>query len=732
VPDLAPGRKTFATKRAALVRILFAFALFLLITRLFYVQIILGPSLKKQAEKLYTWDVTAQPERGSIYDRNHNEMVTNVPSFLVSAEPQKIKDPAGLSEKIAPILGLKSDLVYQKLQSKESYILLTRSLDYNAADRLKNLISKELSKDPKINPSYDPKKSPDFQWIGLIESDMRSYPQGSMAAHLLGFVGSDNQGLTGLEKSYDSYLKGKPGSSKVEKDATGLPVPQAQTDVNPSNPGANLILTIDQTIQFFVERELDKLVASYKPARAAIIVMDPATGQILAMGNRPTFNPENWSKEPECAWERDTSVLYNYEPGSTLKMFIAAAALEKKIVSSGERFYDPGSIVVKGIRIYCAERTGHGSQSFSEAVSNSCNVALIQVGQRLGKENMYKYLREFGFGARTGIDLPGEESGVLKDKKKATELDLATMSIGQSIAVTPIQLITGACAIANGGKLMKPYLVKALEDDQRKIVKEFKPQEVRSIISGETARTLSSMMEEVILEGTGTKAQVEGYRIAGKTGTAQIPGPRGYEEGKYVASFLGYGPLDNPRAAVLVVVDDPKGARYHGGEVAAPVFQSVMRDTLIYLGIPQEGSGAQKKQEELPDPSKVPSRVPVPNVIGFPAEQATQLIKDSGLICWASAPQGVVSGQKPGGGSNLIKGSLVTLKVTPFDLSKPPDKITVPDLKSLTLKKAAVLLEEIGLKIKAEGSGLALYQNPPAGTGVKPGGIVKVYFSPTK
>jgi len=725
VPDLDPAKKSFTTKRVALVFILISLALFGLVSRLFWVQAVWGPGLKRQAEEYHTQDVTVQPERGSIYDRNHNELVTNIPAFSVYAQSKKIKDPAGLSEKIAPVLGIKQALVYEKLCSKEPFIWLTHNLEYSAAERLKNL-SKELGG----NPDKDSKKDPDLQWIGLIESNKRSYPQGSMAAHLLGFVGSDNQGLTGLENSYDSYLKGKPGSSTIESDAKGLPVPQAQTDVNPSDPGANLVLTIDQTIQFFVERELDNLVASYKPARAAIIVMDPATGQILAMGNRPAFNPGNWSKEPESVWGGDTAVLYNYEPGSTLKMFIAAAALEKRFVSPGERLYDPGSIVVKGRRIYCAEREGHGSLTFSEAVSVSCNVALIQVGQRLGKENIYKYLQEFGFGARTGIDLPGEESGVLMDKKKATELDLATMSIGQSIAVTPIQLITGACAIANGGKLMKPYLVKALEDDQRKIVKEFKPQEVRSIISSETARTLTSMMEDVILEGTGTKAQVEGYRIAGKTGTAQIPGPKGYIEGKYVASFLGYGPLDNPRAAVLVIVDEPKGSKYHGGEVAAPAFQSVMRDTLVYLGIPQEKTGAQKSEEELPDPSKVPSRVAVPNVIGFPAEQATRLIKNRGLVCWASAPQGVISGQKPGGGSNLIKGSLVTLKVTPFDLSKPPDKITVPDLKSLTLKKAAVLLEEIGLKLKAEGSGLALYQSPPAGTGVKPGSVVKVYFNP--
>ncbi|MFA5383239.1 MAG: penicillin-binding transpeptidase domain-containing protein [Eubacteriales bacterium] len=714
--DLASAKKSLATKRLALIFILFAFALFFLIFRLFLVQIVWGSSLKKQAEEFHTRDVTVQPERGSIYDCNHNVLVTNVPAFSVYAQqPKKIKDPEGLSEKIAPILGIKQTLVYEKLCSKEPFVWLTHNLEYSAAERLKNLI-----------------KEHKLQEIGLIETGKRSYSQGSMAAHLLGFVGNDNQGLTGLEKSYDSYLKGKPGSSKVENDAWGQPVPQAQTNVSPLSPGANLILTIDQTIQFFVERELDKLIASYKPARAAIIVMDPTTGQILAMGNRPTYDPGNWSKEPQSVWEGNTAVLYNYEPGSTFKMFIAAAALEKGIVSPGERFYDPGSIVVNGSRIYCWKRSGHGSQSFIEAVGNSCNVVLIQVGKRLGKENMYEYLKGFGFGARTGIDLPGEESGVLRDKKKATELDLATMSIGQSIAVTPIQLITGACAIANGGKLMKPYFVKAFEDDQGKVVKEFKPQVVRSTISGETARTLSSMMEEVVLEGTGKRAQVEGYRIAGKTGTAQVPGPHGYEEGKYVASFVGYGPLDNPRAAVLVVIDEPKGGQYHGGEIAAPAFQSVMRDTLVYLGVPQEFSSDWKDQEELPAPDEVPSRIAAPNVVGFPVDDAVRLIKDSGLVCWASAPRGVVSGQKPGGGSNLIKGSLITLNVTPFDLSKPPDKITVPDLKGLTLKKAAVLLEELGLGIKAGGSGLALYQNPPAGSGVKPGSVVKVYFNPKK
>jgi len=721
--DSAPAKNTIATKRAVLIRVLFALALFGLIFRLFWVQIVWGAGLKKQAEEFHTQDLTVQPERGSIYDRNRNELVTNVPAFSVYAQPKRIKYPADMSEKIAPFLGLKPAYVYQKLSNKEPFVWLTHDLDYRAADRLKNLI-KDLGKDPK--------KNPDLQWIGLINSDRRSYSQGSMAAHLLGFVGDDNQGLTGLEKSYDSYLRGKPGYSRVENDALGQPVPQAKTDVNPSSPSANLILTVDQTIQFFVERELDKLVESYKPARAAIIVMDPASGQILAMGNRPTYNPGNWSKEPQSVWEGNTAVLYNYEPGSTFKMFIAAAALEKRVVSPGERFYDPGSLVVKGRKIYCWERKGHGSQSFTEAVGNSCNVVLMQVGKRLGKENLYKYLKGFGFGARTGIDLPGEETGVVLDKKEATELDLATMSIGQSIAVTPIQLITAACAIANGGKLMKPYFVKALEDDRGKVVKEFKPQQVRSIISVETARTLSSMMEEVVLEGTGKRAQVEGYRIAGKTGTAQVPGPKGYEEGKYVASFVGYGPLDNPRVAVLVVIDEPKGGQYHGGEIAAPAFQSVMRDTLVYLGIPQETSGVQKGEGELPSAGKVSSLVTAPNVIGFPAEQAFRLIRDCGLVCRASSSRGVVSGQNPGGGSNLARGSLITLKVTPFDLSNPPAKITVPDLKGLTLKETAVLLEELGLKLKAGGSGLALYQSPAAGAGVKPGSIVKVYFNPNK
>jgi stage V sporulation protein D (sporulation-specific penicillin-binding protein) len=721
--DLAPAKKSFTPKkRLSIAFVLFALALFGLVYRLFCVQVVWGPGLKRQAEEYHTQNVTVQPERGSIYDRNHNKLVTNVPAFSVYAQPNRIKKPADISEKIAPLLGLKQELVYEKLKNnKKPFIWLTHNLEYSAADRLKNLI-KDLSKDSQ--------KNPDLQWIGLIKSDTRSYPQKSMAAHLLGFVGNDNQGLTGLEKSYDSYLRGKPGTSRIENDASGQPVPQAQTNINPSSPGNNLILTIDQTIQFFVEYELDNLVASYKPARAAIIVMDPATGQILAMGNRPAFNPGNWSKEPVSVWSGNTAELYNYEPGSTLKMFVAAAALEKGIVSPGERFYDPGSIVVNGRRIYCSERNGHGSQSFIEAVGNSCNVVFIQVGQRLGKENLYKYLQEFGFGARTGIDLPGEESGVLRNKKEATNLDLATMCIGQSIAVTPIQLITGACAIANSGKLMKPYLVKALEDDQGKVVKEFRPREIRSVISGATARTLSSMMEKVVLEGTGTKAQVEGYRIAGKTGTAQIPGPKGYEEGKYVASFVGYGPADNPRAAVLVIIDEPKGGQYYGGEVAAPAFQSVMRDTLVYLGVPQEKSADQKSQEELPGQSTGPLYVVTPNVIGFPVDQAIPLIKNRGLVCRASAPQGIISGQNPGGGSNLIKGGLVTLKVTPFDSANPPSKITVPDLKRLTFKKAAVLLEELGLKLKAEGSGLALYQSPPAGTGVKTGSVVKVYFSP--
>ncbi|MEW5899536.1 MAG: penicillin-binding transpeptidase domain-containing protein, partial [Bacillota bacterium] len=659
--------------------------------------------LRQQAAEFRTRSLVLNPERGNIYDRNHNALVASVPAFSVYAHPDLIKDPAGLARKIAPLLEMKEAEVFQKVSLDRPFIWLKHKISPEAAQAIKSL---------------------DLEGIGLVEGSKRAYPQGNIAAHLLGFVGDDNQGITGLEKSYDRELRGTPGRLFMESDAGGQPVPQKSLRVYPSSPGNRLVLTIDQTIQYFVERELDRIAADHRPERASIIVMDPRSGEILAMGSRPAFFPEQWNQVKQEVWEKNTATLYNYEPGSTFKMFIAAAALEEKVVRAQDTFYDPGFIVVNGRKIACWDKKGHGEETFLQAVENSCNPVFIQVGLKLGKERVYQYLSRFGFGAPTGVDLPGEESGIVRTVENTTDLDLAAMCIGQSISVTPLQLLNAVCAIANGGNLMKPYLVKAVEDNQGKVTKQTEPQIIRRVISPDTASELAKMLEKVVLEGTGKRAHVEGYRIAGKTGTAQIPGPGGYLEGKYVASFAGFAPVGDPRIAVLVVVVDPKGKAYHGGEVAAPAFQNIVKETLGYLGIPEEEELHQEEKSlQAPDSSTAP--VLVPNVTGYPAADARWLLESRGLVAGPSGSEGIVQEQRPPAGTPVARGGRVALKVVPFDpAQKTAEELTMPDLTGLSVKRAGEVCEALGLQPQITGSGLVKSQDPPPGTKVKRGAAV--------
>ncbi|SHI45725.1 penicillin-binding transpeptidase domain-containing protein [Desulfofundulus thermosubterraneus] len=695
---MTPAKTSFSRRLGVLFLIaLLAFSC--LIARLFFVQVLWGGQLRQEATKIRTRDIILQPNRGNIYDRQHNPLVTSIPSYSIYTHPDQIKDPGSVADKVTAILGIRREEIYEKLAARGPFVWLQHGVEFDRAKKLQGISG-----------------------LGFIESSTRFYKQGNLAAALLGFVGDDNQGLNGLEKSYDRELRGSPGKMVLEIDAQGRQIPQSAVLVKRSEAGNNLVLTLDQTIQYYVERELDRIVSAYQPKWAVILVMDPKTGEILAMGNRPTFDPSRWRKFPREVWEKNPVTLYTYEPGSTFKMITAAAALEEGVVRPTDWFNDPGYAVVNGRRIYCWDRKGHGLQSFAQAVGNSCNPVFIQVGLKLGKERFFKYVRGFGFGTPTNIDLPGEESGVVLPEERASELDIATMAIGQSIAVTPIQLLTAVSAIANGGYLMQPHVVRAVEDASGKTIREITPRVIRQVISTETARQLSGLLEKVVLEGTGKRALVEGYRVAGKTGTAQVPGPGGYVEGKYVASFAGFAPADNPRIAVLVVVGEPRGQEYHGGEVAAPAFGAVVRDTLRYLGVPEDPS--RESQDVPPEQDEL---VVVPNVVGFPVREALWLLQERGLRSWSPGKTGLVTGQEPPAGKRVPPGTTVSLQIV---TGKAPEQLVVPDLSGLTVKKAGSILEELGLKFKASGSGVAVRQRPEAGSRVAPGTTVFVEFAP--
>jgi len=546
--------------------------LILLIFRLAWLQLVEGDRLREEAMEARMRDVPVEARRGSVFDRNGNELVTSVSVDSAFAFPPQIKeeDCRPYAEKIAAVLKMDPEEVYKKLSQRAGFVWLKRRMDYDSAQKLKELI-----KNDKLNG------------IDLVEENKRFYRQDTMAAHILGFSGDDNQGLTGIEGVFDQELRGVPGRIIVEKDAVGGNIPEAVHKLIPPIQGNNLVLTVDQNIQFFVERELDRIVDAHHPKLAVIIVTNPKTGEILALGNRPTYQPGDWQKYPQAVWDHNPAVWYNYEPGSTFKIITAAAALEEGAVRPGDTFYDPGFIKVADRTIRCWYDGGHGSQTFEEVAMNSCNPGFITVGLRLGKEKFYKYVHAFGFGQVTGLGLPGEEAGIEIPEKEATELNIATMSIGQSIAVTPIQLLTATSAVANGGQLLKPYLVKAVTGPDGKVIKEFKPELVRQVVSRNTSQVLMGLLTNVVSKGTGKNAFVDGYGAAGKTGTAQVVETGGYADGKYVASFMGFAPADDPRIAVLVMVAEPNGGSYFGSQVAAPAFKAIAEDTLHYLKVPE-------------------------------------------------------------------------------------------------------------------------------------------------
>lgn len=698
-----------------------------LMGRVFWLQIVRGEELSRKSEDRRVKDEILNPVRGIIYDRNHTELVSNLPVSTVYAHPSVIKAPTAKGEdpevkklkafkEIAAILGLDEAETVAKLSSDKEYLVLKHNVDYDVCQRLKEL---------------------NIYGLGYAEGTRRTYRQDNMAAHVLGFVGQDNQGLTGIEKSYDQELSGVPGKQVIEVDAQGRMLPQTMSMYVPPVPGNNLVLTIDQTIQYFVERELDRLVQDYSPSKAVILVMEPYTGEVLAMGSRPTFDPGRWKEYPQSVWDKNPALLYNYEPGSTFKILTAAAFLEEGVVSPGEKFNDPGFALVSKRRVACWKREGHGMETFEEAVQNSCNPVFMQLGLRLGKDRLYKYTKGFGMGDPTGIDLPFEEKGLVIPKDKALELDLATMSMGQSVAVTPVQLLRAICAVANGGNLMQPRLVKAVEDASGKVIKSFEPQVVRQVISSQTSQKMKDILQNVILEGTGKNAFVAGYTTAGKTGTAQVAlETGGYAPDRFVSSFAGFAPVDQPRLAILVLIADAQGGSTQGGVIAAPAFQSIARDALHYLKVPENpdikapgnaGAAAAQARQEA---QRAPFKEKVPNVKGIPVEWAVKLLKEKGFSPGSSASAGVVIEQSPSGGSMAVPGSVITLKVEAPGKQAAGGEVTVPDVRGLTLKRAGMLLESMGIYLDPTGSGVAVKQVPAAGVKIIPGSPVKVEFAP--
>lgn len=693
-------------KRIATLFLLFTVIFVLLLTRVVWVQFVRGAELAKMAEDNRMRDVPVAAKRGIIYDRNGHELAISVSADSIYACPVEVlasNREREIAHQLAVVLDSNEEKLLQRITRNSSYEWVARQVTPQVARQIRDM------KLPGVH---------------FTEESHRQYPNKTLASHVLGISGVDNTGLEGIDFYYNSLVGGKNGRIVIEKDAANRPIPEATHKYIAPTDGANLVLTIDQTIQYITERELDKVFRERQAKAACAIVMDPKTGEILAMTSRPTYDPNNFNKYP-AKNRRNFGINDAYEPGSTMKICTAAMAMEEKVVNSQSTFFCTGSTRVGKETISCSQHRAHGSQTFAQIVENSCNVGFVQVGLDLGLERYYKYVRAFGFGKKTGIDLPGEASGILVPQARAQQIDLATMAFGQANAVTSIQLVNAVAAVANEGKLMQPHLVKEVVDANGKVIKRITPREKGQVISATTARQLCLILEGEVTNGTGTNAFIDGYRCAGKTGTAEkaMPGG-GYMKNEYVASFVGFAPAHDPRLVCIVVVDAPKGYPYFGGWVAAPVFREIMKDSLRYLEVPLVKT-PQDSSTEAQD-----TTVLVPDVVNLPLEEALSLVNSRGLKPKVSGTGNVVWQQTPRANTRLNNGAEVIIRLSPFEKGDAESQVTIPDLQGKSMKEVAKILADLGLHLLPDGYGLAYEQLPPPGKVVSSGSSIRVKFQP--
>ncbi|RED65774.1 stage V sporulation protein D [Cohnella lupini] len=620
----------------ALVFLVIAFAA--LIIRLSYVQLVAGAEITKKAEDSWRRDIPFQAKRGEILDRNGIRLAYNISSPTIMAIPIQVKDKRETARQLSGPLGMSEDLLFKMLSKRESSVELKPGGRKLTAEKAQEILALKLP------------------GIVVSEDNKRFYPYRNLAAHVLGFTGSYNQGLTGLELQYDERLTGFKGSVSYLADAAGRKMPQSSDQFMPPLDGLSLQLTIDQTIQSIVERELDQAMLQYQANSVIAIAMNPNTGEIYAMGSRPTFQPDKYQEVPVEVYNRNLPIWMTYEPGSTFKIITLAAALEEgKVDLEHERFYDPGYIEVGGAKLRCWKKGGHGSQTFLEVVENSCNPGFVTLGQRLGKEKLFSYIYDFGFGKKTGIDLKGEENGIMFKPKQVGPVELATTAFGQGVSVTPIQQITAVSAAINGGKLFKPFVSKSwIQPKTGMVLEETKPELVRQVVSPETSKKVREALEKVVAQGTGAKAFLDGYRVGGKTGTAQKVVNGRYSPNEHIVSFIGFAPADNPQLVVYVAVDNPQGIQF-GGVVAAPIVRNIMADALPHLGVKPRTEQVEKEFK-----FGEPRIVTVPNLVG---KTVSDLYEDmnSNFQLATSGTGNTVIRQAPSAGARVDQGSVIRI-----------------------------------------------------------------------
>ena len=590
------------------IRFFFLMVLFIfivIICRVFYIQVIEYDKIHELADSLWSRELPIGADRGEIYDRNGKVLATNLTTTSLVLIPNQILDKEDTARKLSEILQSDYEDMLSHVSKKTSIERVHpegRQLSYDIASQIDDL---------------------NIDGVYLVKESKRYYPYQELLSHTLGYVGIDNQGLSGLELTYDSYLTGRNGAIKYFSDGKGKRLEVSEVYEKPQN-GMNLYLTIDLDLQLAVERELDNAVARYNPEHALILAMNPKTGEVLALASRPGFDSNQYKNYHQEVINRNLPVWMTYEPGSTFKIVTLSASLNEHTVNLFEdQYFDSGAVHVEGATIHCWKHGGHGAQNILNVVENSCNPGFVYLGQKLGKERLMQYIQNFGFGKKTGIDLNGEASGILFSLDKMGPVELATTSFGQGISVTPIQQVSAVSAAINGGNLFQPYILDSIvEPETNSTILHMEPILKRRVIEEETSKLVRFALESVVAHGSGRNAYIESFRVGGKTGTAQKVENGHYMAGNYILSFIGFMPADDPELVVYVAIDHPLNTVQYGGTVAAPIAKSVFESAISILGIQPSEKGMEKEYNYLDQ-----KYVKVPNVVGFQIEEAKKTLK---------------------------------------------------------------------------------------------------------
>ena len=626
--------------RIKTVLIIIIILFILIIGKVFYIQVIDYDKLKEKANDLWSRNLVIGANRGRIISSDGISLADNLTTVSLVIIPNQIEDKEKVIKDIANILNVAESKIREHVIKKSSIEIVHpegRQLSFDIADKINAL---------------------GYKGVYLLKEGKRYYPFNNMLSHSLGFVGIDNQGLSGLELEYDKYLTGSSGAIKYYSDAKGNKLDIPEVYVEPVN-GLDLYLTINYNIEAALERELNNAMSKYNADGAWGIVMNPNNGEILAISSKPDYNPNNYKEYSTEVLNRNLAIWSTYEPGSTFKIITLASSIEENTVDLlNDTFYDSGSINVEGARIKCWRHGGHGSQTYLQVVQNSCNPGFVSLGNKLGKERLFKYINTFGFGKKTGIDLNGEAKGILFNLDNVGPVELATSAFGQGISVTAIQQITAVSAAINGGILYKPYIVsKIVEPNTGEIILANGPEEVRRAIEEETSTTVRMALETVVAYGTGRNAYIEGYRVGGKTGTAQKVKDGRYMTGNYIVSFIGFLPADKPEAVIYIAVDNPKGVTQFGGTVSAPIAKNVMKDIIEELKISPSEYTLEKVYNWYDT-----KYARVPDIVGKSLKEAKKELKDF-TIEYSGSGDNIIA-ISPTSGTYLPVGSTIKILIS--------------------------------------------------------------------